>query len=312
MFYARPTRQTEPLPAFVAYVNVGPIKHVARLFKSAINRFIFGRNTHVAWLVLVIFPVTSGATEIIVKIVGGVIYVAADSKASLQNPDGTIVRSWGTCKIDDLGGGGVFFGYAGKRGRPFYDIKAVARRAKSSNVIETAAQFERSITGQMDSYYRKFRDDGHSSEQWGYNEVLFYGFENLRPVCIKKTFAYYNDSRNVNVETRSCPPICEPFISAGDGGRFAAQHEASILNFFKFYSGTPKELVRCLVISAIPMFPDHAVGGSVTIAVIGPDGLKSISGGACPDGPQETKTEQPLAADPPQCRVGEPKRNGRK
>jgi hypothetical protein len=86
-------------------IRLPEFKGIAVSIKTAINRVVSGCYSRVAWfLVVLLLPAVGSSTEIIVRIVGNVIYVAADSKASIQNSDGTIVRSFATCKIDGLGG----------------------------------------------------------------------------------------------------------------------------------------------------------------------------------------------------------------
>lgn len=260
------------------------------------------RYFYAAGLLILFFPGIARSTQIVVKVRDNAIVVAADTKAQEKDGNGNISEEWAVCKIQSLGGG-IYFSHSGRRGGTHYDVNAVAVQSRSRTVFSTAARFEELIRPLMDSYHRTFVQTSPAGD-WGWDDMLFYGFDNGKPTCLRKTFIYSTqNTAQAGVINLSCPPSCEPFISAPNDGaslllKWANAHPA-------VYKLRPEKLVGCLVRAAIPL-AHGVVGGAVPIATIDTHGaLHWIEKAGCPDGAHESDIHYPLAPDPPPCDLTE-------
>ena len=300
MLNTRIAGQMSPLPTVVTnvYVSLGIFKNVAIAIKPAVNGMIERRYSHIAWIVLFGMAVAYG-TEIDVKVTPNGIFVGADTKAQNKLPSGAVTETWSVCKINDLGGG-IYFSHSGRRGRPFCNIIDLAAKSRLSTVSTTAERFEQAFKPLVTNYHARFLLRSPAGD-FGWDDVLFYGFESGRPTCIRKTLAFAPFSNEITVLNLACPPSCDPFITAPN------MNPPIVLNWAnshrKIYSLPPDRLVGCLIRGTIPLSHGE-VGGAVSIARMDAHGLHFISQSGCERGPHEYEDHPPLPADEPPCDLG--------
>jgi hypothetical protein len=276
----------KPNFAVAANVNVG-----IHDFKGASRRSMIERSrnkswrrgySYVLWTCLLLLNGVANCTEIVIKVVGDSIFVAADSRG-IQGEE-----VFDTCKILQIGQE-QYFSFAGPRGLPIYDIRKVARDSVTASIINTDARFTNALIPFMTDYARQNGLIGGIE----FASTAFYGIQNGKPTIVRRRFTFPLMSNTMLSESVTCPPSCDKTLQIGDSQEF----EDLATRYVNSHLGTVPEALDCVVRAAIP---SHAgVGGEVSVAKIDAQGLTWINGGACKTGPNEQR--RPRTPDPSPC-----------
>jgi len=293
----------KPCLSIRADVNIGvcDIKCADRRVNMEKARNLSGNGCHpviVLCLFAVLFCGSGACTEIVVKVVGNYIYIAADSRGI----EGKSV--FDTCKITQIGIR-QFFSFAGYRGHPVYDIVTNAFAAVSSPISETDSRFDRSVTTDMSIYAR---NNGLVSSTSSFTETVFYGFDNRIPTVLRRQYFFPPDAVKMDSIEIACPPQCgDAFILSG-----TREFQSAANAYLGRNASRIDAALDCVIRAAIQVSPIrqvqgvnwHVAGGEISVGRITPTGIiEWIQRGACKAGPNQTaqyQRSQPTA-DPLPC-----------
>ncbi|HEX5227727.1 MAG TPA: hypothetical protein VFW44_08455 [Bryobacteraceae bacterium] len=304
MLKARWTDGVKPLFAIVANIDIR-FSYLESAFSRIKPKISFrvasrGRYSHIArgmFCLGLLGNASVYATQIVIKVVGDVIYVAADSQGVEQG------NRFGTCKILRVkeGSGAIFFSYAGHSNPTIYDVRSNAREIakRSGSLDEADSVFGSSYPG-LGLLTGLARASGIAPTD-NFEATAFYGMENQKPKVLFRQFEWPGGTAFVRTKTfQTCPPNCGNFIGVGDRGvlkTWADSHKT-------IYDKGPAEMVECLVRQAMTL-PEAqgVVGGAVSVAKIDASGFTFLDNkaGACEDGPYEQRHK--LAPNPPACDI---------